>query len=158
MHATVWLCIVNLLSAAGYAAEGSLLPLAGVAIGSHAQRRPQDCRRPRMPQRQQEAVTAADQEAAASALVGRLLPAEAASPFRFRVEKARQSERAAGGHGGFMVVGRGGSILVAGNSGADLAAGVYWFLKYRCRRCIVWLMDTQATMRCLQIAVALLGR
>ncbi len=84
-----------------------------------------------MPHQQQVAVTAAGQEAAASALVGRLLPAEAASSFVFRIKAAQDSTRAEGAHGGFTVAGIGDSIAVAGDSGVDLAAGVYWFLKHR---------------------------
>ena len=96
-----------------------------------ALRWPPHCPQLRMPQRQHDTVTAADQEAAASAVVGRLLPTEAAATFVFRVKEAHHSGRANKSHGGFTVARRSNSIVVTGSSGVDLAAGVYWFLKHR---------------------------
>ena len=123
--------LICLVSAARCIAGVSQLPFADIASSPRASRLSRRCPQLHMPKQQQDAVTAADQEAAASALVGRLLPADAAATFAFQINQAQRSRRAEGAHGGFTVVGSGDSIAVAGNSGVDLAAGVYWFLKHR---------------------------
>lgn len=136
MHATEWLVAICLFGAANSVDGASQLPSEDVAVSARPLRWPRHCPQLLMPQHKHDAVTAADQEAAASALVDRLLPAEAASVFVFRIEEARYSRRAEGPHGGFIVVGSGESIIVTGGSGIDLSAGVYWFLKNRSVFCV----------------------
>ena len=78
-------------------------------------------------------MTAADQQAAALSLLGRLLPTDAAAAFELELIDCDEADRLTQGCNGDVTVARhGNSVRVVAGSGIDLAAGAYWFLKYRC--------------------------
>jgi hypothetical protein len=128
MQGTCWLLAICLCAAASYGVRGSQVATDGAAVRDPHARLSGHCNS----LQHQVKVTAADQQTAVSALLGRLLPAEAAAAFKLRIDCHEADSNANGCDGGFTVACDGDSVLVAGGSGVDLAAGAYWFLKYRC--------------------------
>ena len=133
MHGVGWLLAVSICCTACSHVVQGLQPDAGDAAFRLPRTSPSPCcSLLHTPQRQPVDVTAADQQAAVSALLGRLLPADAAATFELRIACHKSDSYAQGCDGSFTVQRHEDSVLVAGGSGVDLAAGAYWFLKHRC--------------------------